>query len=154
MVGDYSYVDGENIVHTYSNIADYQRTWITFNPTYTPFDWLELSLGIIYGYKKFNDGGVTNSYNEFSAQFLLEAALWRGATFSYMGHLRDPDYASGYNSQTKRQHFMFIDSFSITQNFGSKVNVSFELSNPWKKYYKLEREIESSQLHTLSSRIL
>ena len=151
MVGDYSYVDGENIVHTYSNIADYQRTWITFNPTYTPFDWLELSLGIIYGYKKFNDGGVTNSYNEFSAQFLLEAALWRGATFSYMGHLRDPDYASGYNSQTKRQHFMFIDSFSITQNFGSKVNVSFELNNPWKKYYKLEREIESSQLHTLTT---
>lgn len=151
MVGNYSYIDGENIVHTYSNVADYQRTWISVNPTYTPFDWLELSLGIIYGYKKFNDGGVTNSYNEFSAQFLLEAALWRGATFSYMGHLRDPDYAAGYNSQTKRQHFMFIDSFSITQNFGSKVNVSFELNNPWKKYYKLEREIESSQLHTLTT---
>ncbi len=151
MVGDYSYIDGENIVHTYSNIADYQRTWISVNPTYTPFDWLELSLGIIYGYRKFNDGGVTNSYNEFSAQFRLSADLWKGARFSYSANLQDPDFAVSYNSQTKRQHFMFIDSFSITQNFGSKVNVSFELNNPWKKYYKLEREIESSQLHTLTT---
>ena len=151
MVGDYSYIEGENIVHTYSNISDYQRTWIVISPTYTPFDWLELNANIMYGYRKFNDGEVTNSYNEFSAQFQLEAALWRGATFSYMGHLRDPDYAAGYNSQTKRQHFMFIDSFSITQNFGSRVNFSLELSNPWKKYFNDKREIESSQLHTFTT---
>ena len=151
MVGDYSYIEGENIVHTYSNISDYQRTWIVISPTYTPFDWLELNANIMYGYRKFNDGEVTNSYNEFSAQFQLEAALWRGATFSYMGHLRDPDYSVGYNPQVKKQHLMYMDSFGITQNIGSRVNFSLELSNPWKKYYKLEREIESPQLHTLTT---
>ena len=151
MVGDYSYIEGENIVHTYSNISDYQRTWIVISPTYTPFDWLELNANIMYGYRKFNDGEVTNSYNEFSAQFQLEAALWRGATFSYMGHLRDPDYSVGYNPQVKKQHLMYMDSFGITQNIGSRVNFSLELSNPWKKYFNDKREIESSQLHTFTT---
>ena len=151
MVGNYSYIEGENIVHTYSNVADYQRMWIIFYPTYTPFDWLELGLNIMYGYRKFNDGGVTNSYNEFSAQFHLDAELWRGATFSYMGHLRDPDYSVGYNPQIKKQHLMYMDSFGITQNIGSRVNVSLELSNPWKKYFNDKREIESSQLHTFTT---
>ncbi len=151
MVGDYSYIDGENIVHTYSNVADYQRTWITFNPTYTPFDWLELNADILYGYRKFNDGGVTNSYNEFSAQFRLSADLWKGARFSYSANLQDPDFAVSYNPQIKRQHLMFMDSFGITQNFGSKVNVSLGVSNPWKKYFNDKREIESSQLHTLTT---
>ena len=151
MVGDYSYIDGENIVHTYSNVADYQRTWITFNPTYTPFDWLELNADILYGYRKFNDGGVTNSYNEFSAQFRLSADLWKGARFSYSANLQDPDFAVSYNPQIKRQHLMFMDSFGITQNFGSKVNVSLGVSNPWKKYFNDKREIESPQLHTLTT---
>ena len=151
MVGNYSYIDGENIVHTYSNVADYQRVWITFNPTYTPFDWLELNADILYGYRKFNDGGVTNSYNEFSAQFRLSADLWKGARFSYSANLQDPDFAVSYNPQIKRQHLMFMDSFGITQNFGSKVNVSLGVSNPWKKYFNDKREIESSQLHTLTT---
>ena len=150
MVGDYSYIDGENIVHTYSNVADYQRVWITFNPTYTPFDWLELNADILYGYRKFNDGGVTNSYNEFSAQFRLSADLWKGARFSYSANLQDPDFAVSYNPQVKRQHLMFMDSFGITQNFGSKVNVSLGVSNPWKKYFNDKREIESPQLHTIT----
>ena len=150
MVGNYSYIDGENIVHTYSNVADYQRVWITFNPTYTPFDWLELNADILYGYRKFNDGGVTNSYNEFSAQFRLSADLWKGARFSYSANLQDPDFAVSYNPQVKRQHLMFMDSFGITQNFGSKVNVSLGVSNPWKKYFNDKREIESSQLHTIT----
>ena len=151
MVGNYSYIDGENIVHTYSNVADYQRVWITFNPTYTPFDWLELNADILYGYRKFNDGGVTNSYNEFSAQFRLSADLWKGARFSYSANLQDPDFAVSYNPQIKRQHLMFMDSFGITQNFGSKVNVSLGVSNPWKKYFNDKREIESPQLHTITT---
>ena len=151
MVGNYSYIDGENIVHTYSNVADYQRVWITFNPTYTPFDWLELNADILYGYRKFNDGGVTNSYNEFSAQFRLSADLWKGARFSYSANLQDPDFAVSYNPQVKRQHLMFMDSFGITQNFGSKVNVSLGVSNPWEKYFNDKREIESPQLHTITT---
>ena len=151
MVGDYSYIDGENIVHTYSNVANYQRAWITFNPTYTPFDWLELNADILYGYRKFNDGGVANSYNEFSAQFRLSADLWNGARFSYSANLQDPDFAVNYNPQVRRQHIMFMDRLGITQNFGSKVNVSLGVSNPWKKYFNDKREIESPQLHTLTT---
>lgn len=151
MVGNYSYIDGEYIVHTYSNVADYQRAWITFNPTYTPFDWLELNADILYGYRKFNDGGVANSYNEFSAQIRLSADLWKGARLSYSANLQDPDFAVNYNPQVKRQHIMFMDRLGITQNFGSKVNVSLGVSNPWKKYFNNKREIESSQLHTLTT---
>ena len=151
MVGNYSYIDGEYIVHTYSNVANYQRAWITFNPTYTPFDWLELNADILYGYRKFNDGGVANSYNEFSAQFRLSADLWNGARFSYSANLQDPDFAVNYNPQVRRQHIMFMDRLGITQNFGSKVNVSLGVSNPWKKYFNDKREIESPQLHTLTT---
>lgn len=151
MVSSYSYMDGDNIVYTYDNVANSNRFWINVRPTYTPFEWLELTPSCILGYYKFSESGYNSSYPELQAQIIVEADLWKGASFQYFGHWQDFNYGSNYNSQLKELHLKYGDSFTLTQQVGYALNMSIEVSNPWRKYRNWKQEIESPQLHTLTT---
>ncbi len=151
MVSSYSYMDDDNLVYTYDNVASSNRFWINVRPTYTPFKWLELTPSCILGYYKFSESGYNSSYPELQAQIIVEADLWKGASFQYFGHWQDFNYGSNYNSQLKELHLKYGDSFTLTQQVGSALNISVEVSNPWRKYENWKQEIESPQLHTLTT---
>lgn len=152
MVSNYSYVDGDNIISTFNNVASSNRFWINIRPTYIPFDWLEITPSFVLGYNKFNNDGYSSSYPEFQAQIIAEAELWKGAQFRYFGHWQDMNYGSGYyNSQLKGLHLKYGDSFTFTQQIIPNLNISLDIDNPWRSYRNLKKEIESSQLHTVTT---
>lgn len=154
VVDNYKYIEGDNIISTYDNIANSQRIWISFSPTWTPADWLEIAPAILYGYRKFANQDDSNSYPELNITLNLSADLWKGGSFSYMGGWVDPKSGSiTGNSQFVKSHLLYYDSYNLSQFFGQRLQISVELSNPWQKHFNMKEEVRTAQMYSMTEEL-
>lgn len=111
---------------------------------------------------RYDDGGVS----DFSMNYLgnreqmaaidYYSPVGKNQSYYITAKYTHRDYGSRdesgiYTTMTNGGVVTGSENMDYTQQVGSALNMSVDVSNPWRKYRNWKQEIESPQLHTLTT---